>query len=143
MGWPNITLMPVTPFAMNRVRYLFAYQWTCISHRPGIRNFPLASTTSAPCGTGTAFPIPAIRGPAITTVMSNWGSGLVGWMTATWVNTRKFCLAGGAWGAVPEDKNRQKHAITWLRAADRLTEWNARWHTEIDRREPQLIAFTK
>ena len=45
--------------------------WMCMSQRPGMRNFPVPSTTRAPPGTAKppVAPTAAMRSPWITTVM--------------------------------------------------------------------------
>ena len=67
---------PVTPFAIisgpakSEKRYTKA--WTCISHSPGIRNFPRPSRTRAPGGIVAlaAGPTKVIRLPETSTVLS-------------------------------------------------------------------------
>src|SRR3990172_6032402 len=81
---------PVTPLAINNGNDLsISVKCTCMSHRPGIKNIPLASTICAPKG-GLAcptLPTAVMRLPVITTVMSEFAGAPVISMTVTCVST--------------------------------------------------------
>src|SRR5882724_150436 len=72
-----------------------------MSHKPGMRNLPLASTTGTPFA-GRILPLlpsSAIRPSRMTTVMSGFASAPVASITVTWVKTRTcvllvLCCAG-------------------------------------------------
>src|SRR6516164_2499659 len=67
-----------------------------MSHNPGMRYFPLPSTTRAPSGTLTSpdLPTAVIRSPVTTTVMSGRAGAPVASMTVTPVMASDF--AGGS-----------------------------------------------
>src|SRR3984957_7192159 len=69
--------------------------WTCMSHRPGIRNFPAPSTTCAPGGIFTWLPGPtfAMRSPSTTTFMSGSAWPFTTSITVTCAMTKADCLA--------------------------------------------------
>src|ERR1700722_10404527 len=68
---------------------------TCMSHRPGIRNFPAPSTTCAPSGifTWRAGPTCAMRSPSTTTFMSGSAWPFTTSITVTCAMTKGDCLA--------------------------------------------------
>ena len=95
IGIPEyISRMPVIPFATSTGRALpEASKWTCISHRPGIRNLPVASMTQAPGAGWVFFAMLVIRPSAMATETSTRGSAPVAsmtvacWKTMLWENS--------------------------------------------------------
>src|SRR5262252_2278396 len=92
--------------------------WTCMSHRPGMRYFPLPSTTRAPSGTLTSpdLPTAVIRSPVTTTVMSGRAGAPVESMTVTPVMASDFAGAssprpGSEAGAGADDILNAAHAV--------------------------------
>jgi len=59
-----------------------------MSHKPGIRNLPVASIRRAPGGGGTFFPIATMRPSAIATETSARGGVPVASMTVACSKTR-------------------------------------------------------
>ncbi len=92
---PPMSRTPVTPLATNKGKLTSRppgihspkIVWTCISHRPGIRNLPLASTIFASLGSLDlpVFSILMMRSPRSVTVMSGWTGDPVASMTLTCV----------------------------------------------------------
>ena len=73
-----------------------------MSHRPGIKNFPVASTTRAPAGAGNSLegPSPVIRPPEMITLISALGGAPVAAITVACVNTSGLEYWGVARSAV-------------------------------------------
>src|SRR5262249_40794623 len=88
-----------------------------MSHRPGMRYFPLPSTTRAPSGTPTSpnLPTTVIRSPVTTTVMSGRAGAPVASMTVTPVMASDFAGASSARaGSAPARATTVRQAVTCL-----------------------------
>src|SRR4029077_5374464 len=88
-----------------------------MSHRPGMRYFPLPSTTRAPSGTRTSpdLPTAVIRSPVTTTVMSGRAGAPVASMTVTPVMASDFAGASSARaGSAPARATTVRQAVTCL-----------------------------
>src|SRR5258705_6892197 len=97
---------PVTPFAIisgpAKSENGCTNACTCMSHRPGTRNFPRPSITVAPSGieVDAAGPEQVILLPATNTVLSGWIAPVATSITETLVIAIAFRVAGPA-QAVP------------------------------------------
>src|SRR5687767_8859324 len=92
---------PVTPLATRTGSALAVVQlrWTCMSHRPGMRNWPRPSTTFAPFGAAPPCSTVAMRPSRTTTVMSARGGPPAVSMTVTWVKAMSAAAASLIMGA--------------------------------------------
>src|ERR1700751_264672 len=94
--------------------------WTCMSHRPGITNLALPSTTCAPFS-GFAFALAVIaemRSPVITTAMLRSREPSFTLTTVAWSMT-SACSAASAEPAVPATINEHSNAHASQRSAVR------------------------
>jgi len=94
-------------------------RWTCMSARPGMRNFPWASRICAPVGMATLFegPRSEIRCFSMMTVWSESGAAPVMSITVTWV------MAKTGWrGGEQESKNGLNRSIETANRARRAGE---------------------
>ena len=90
IGMPvNISLTPVMPFeTSNGKKISGGPRWTCMSHRPGIRNLPVPSTISAPFGARMDFLIRTICPWSTSTDIPGRAGAPVASMTVTFLMTR-------------------------------------------------------
>lgn len=109
---PPISRTVVTPCATSSGRSvsllhlgsaLTPARWTCISHKPGMRNLPRASITRA-SPDGAVLLTLAIRSPSIRTVQSVRGGPSVASITVTCVRAREAV-------AVPTERSRETERI--------------------------------
>src|SRR5688572_13089177 len=137
---------PVTPLAMYSLRTSRPpgmVVWTCMSHNPGMRNFPRPSMTRVPAGTlvDAAGPSATIRVPRMTTVRFSRGVGLRPSMTVTRVNavTSIDCAAVPAHDRTPMHGSVRKKAFTTEDTGvteETFTHQNCRQTTELEYQEP-------